>query len=337
MKSLDKRPNNKYDKDFLKKNNDFQPKIYKHPEKVYLKEVFEYNGNREKMRKYNKRTGLFDMYLNRTRTNKFYINANKEENNINNNNEKENLNNRLKTSNNSLSSKKGNNESGQYKKKNLFINLNRGNSTGNNYRNENNNKLNNKNANDDEISLDEMINFVLEKENEKKKKKFNITSNAINSRKALEQKKQIVYSLNDPYNPYSALFYNNMLGSNYNVGMHYNYYEQGVPHLRIKKFKKSSLPPVNKESNINKERILNNTYSSGFNFNKKKKMIILPSKPELNTKSSSKKSKNNFDSYIKKDIGANSLFQNNKDVNDNNRESSGNEENNEIKISENKE
>jgi hypothetical protein len=302
--------------------------------------VFEYNGNREKMKNYNKRTGQFDMFLNRTRINKFYINANKEDNNINYSNEKDNLNNKLKASNNSLSSKKGNNENkiGPYKKKNLFININRGNSIGNNYRNENINKLNNKNQNNDEISLDEMINFVLEKENEKKhQKKFNITSNAINSRKALEQKKQIVYSLNDPYNPYSALFYNNMLGSFYNVGMHYNYYEQGVPHLRIKKFKKSSLPPVNKDNNINRERILNNTYSSGFNFNKKKKMIILPSKPELNTKSSSKKSKNNFESSIKKDIGAKSLFQNNKDINDNNGESSDPEENNEIKISDNNE
>ena len=128
-----------------------------------------------------------------------------------------------------------------------------------------------------------------------------------------------------------------MLGSFYNVGMHYNYYEQGVPHLRIKKFKKSSLPPVNKDNNINRERILNNTYSSGFNFNKKKKMIILPSKPELNIKSSSKKSKNNFESSIKKDIGAKSLFQNNKDINDNNGESSAPEENNEIKISDNNE
>ena len=183
-----------------------------------------------------------------------------------------------------------------------------------------------------------MINFVLEKENEKKhQKKFNITSNAINSRKALEQKKQIVYSLNDPYNPYSASFYNNMLGSNYNMGMHYQYYEQGVPHLRIKKFKKNSLPPVNKESNINKERILNNTYSSGFNFNKKKKLIILPSKPELNTKSSFKKSKNNFESNIKKNIGVKSLFQNNKDVNDNNGEFREVDENNEIKISNNNE
>ena len=217
----------------------------------------------------------------------------------------------------------------QYKKKNLFININGGNSTGNNYRNENNNKLNyNKNPTNEEISIDEMINFVLEKKKEKKQqKKFHLTSNAINSRKAVEQKKQIVYSLNDPYNPYSALFYNNMLSTNFNVGMHYKYYEQGVPHLRIKKFKKSSLPPVNKESNINKEKILNNTYSSGFNFNKKRKIFILPSKPELNTKSSSKKAKNNFDSNIKKDIGAKSLFQN-KDENekDNNGESKEYEE-----------
>ena len=46
-----------------------------------------------------------------------------------------------------------------------------------------------------------MVNFVLEKETERKiQKKFNVSSNPINSRKAQEQKKQIVYSLNDPHN-----------------------------------------------------------------------------------------------------------------------------------------
>ena len=66
-------------------------------------------------------------------------------------------------------------------------------------------------------------------------------------------------------------------------------------------------------------------------------MIILPSKPELNTKSSSKKSKNNFNGSIKNDIGAKSLFQNIKDINDNNGESSSPEENNEIQIRDNNE
>ena len=198
------------------------------------------------------------------------------------------------------------------------MNINRGNSTGNtNYQNSEYKKFltsssafrktNNssskyfnqtKNANNGEVTLDEMVNFVLEKEAEKHlQKKYNISSNPINSRKAQEQKKQIVYSLNDPRNPYSALFYNNMLGTNYNVGMHYKYYEQGVPHLRIKKLKKSGLPPVNKETNLNKERLFGKTYSSGFNFSKKKK--------------------NNID-YGKKDFETKSLFQNNKDEKNNN-------------------
>ena len=340
LNSLDRKPNTKFGQEFIMKNNDFQPIVYKHPENIYLKAVYDYRSNKEKMKNYNKKTGLFDLYLNKTRTNKFYINANKEENNINDNNDKDNLNNKLKTSNNSVSSNKYSigSKSNQYKKKNLFLNINRGNSTGNpNYQNSEYKKFlttssafrktNNssskyinqtKNTNNGEVTLDEMVNFVLEKETERNlQKKYNISSNPINSRKAQEQKKQIVYSLNDPRNPYSALFYNNMLGTNYNVGIHYKYYEQGVPHLRIKKLKKSGLPPVKKETNLNKERLFGKTYSSGLTFNKKKKMIILPSKSDLFNKSSSKKKKNNID-YGKKDFETKSLFQNNKDEKNNN-------------------
>ena len=340
LNSLDRKPNTKFGQEFLMKNNDFQPIVYKHPENIYLKAVYEYKNNKEKLKNYNKKTGLFDLYLNKTRTNKFYINANKEENNIKDNNAKDNLNNKLRTSNNSVSPSKYNigNKSTQYKKKHLLLNINRGNSTGNkNYLNSEYKKFltsnsafrktNNssskffnqtKNTNNEEATLDEMVNFVLEKETERKiQKKFNVSSNPINSRKAQEQKKQIVYSLNDPHNPYSALFYNNILGTNYNVGIHYKYYEQGVPHLRIKKLKKSSLPPVKKETNLNKERLFGKTYSSGFNFNKKKKLIILPSNSDLFNKSSSKKKKSNID-YGKKDIETKSLFLNNKDEKDNN-------------------
>jgi hypothetical protein len=337
LNSLQKRPNS-FRQEYFKKSNDFTPIVYKHPENIYLKAISDYQNNKEKMKKYNKKTGQFDLYLNRTRTNKFYIDAeNKEKNNTEKDNNNNN-NNVLKTSNSNL---KSNNN--QFKKKNLCINIMRGNSTKNNYNykninspsmkssyntfitnnSSNQNKKNtakknysqnnsNKKGNNEEkgeITIDEMINFLLEKENEKiNNKKINMI-NPINYRKEKEQKKKIITSLNDPLNPYSALFYNNMLINNYKVKMHYKNMEQGVPHLRAKKLKKTDLPPLNQgNNNLLEEKMIANTYSSGFNYNKKKKLIILPSTMnDFNRSGSRKKKKEN--KIAEKDIEGKVLFQ----------------------------
>ena len=124
-----------------------------------------------------------------------------------------------------------------------------------------------------EISLNEMVQFLLENKKELNHPKKSILSNPINHRKAAKQKKQIINSLNDPFNPYSALFYNNMLYTNYNVGMHYKNIKQGVPNLRIKKIKRNSLPPLFMGNNA-EQRMLSNTFSSKFSSNKKKNVLL---------------------------------------------------------------
>jgi hypothetical protein len=338
LNSLQKRPNS-FKKDFYKKEYDFTPLVYKHPERIYLKAVNEYQNNKERMRQYNKKTGLFDLYLNRTRTNKFYIDAEKKDtnNNVENNNDKLKMNNSNMNTNND-------NKDNQFRKKNIYINITRGNSTGHPYKttsslkssynaflSNSSNKSNSKNKNTQktnirvnhsskktnneekgEITLDEMINFLLDKETEKTSQRKNNVINPKNYRKTSEQKKRIIYSLNDPCNPYSALFYNNMLYNNYKVGMHYKDMEQGVPYLRIKKMKKSNLPPI-AQGNMNEERMLCNTYSSGFNLNKKRNMIIL--KTNESNKSNCKKRVNsnenneNIKSNKKDKIESNVLFQ----------------------------
>ena len=152
---------------------------------------------------------------------------------------------------------------------------------------------------------------VLEKENEKSNNRKINNANQINFKKETEQKKKIITSLNDPLNPYSALFYNNMLINNYKVRMHYNNMEQGVPYLRTKKLKKSDLPPLNPGNNLMEETMISKTYSSGFNSKKKKKLIILPSTfNEYNRSNSKNKIKDIKENKIaEKDIEAKVLFQ----------------------------
>ena len=62
--------------------------------------------------------------------------------------------------------------------------------------------------------------------------------------------------------------YNNMLYTNYNVGMHYKNIKQGVPNKRNKKIKRNSLPPLFMGNNA-EQRMLSNTFSSKFSSNKK--------------------------------------------------------------------
>ena len=142
-----------------------------------------------------------------------------------------------------------------------------------------------------EITIDEMTNFILEKKKEKKNQNNLKCSKSINFKKDSEQKKNIITSLNDPSNPYSALFYNNILYNNYQVKMHYNDMQQGVPYLRIRKLNSTDLPLLTQGNNI--EERIHNRNSSAFNSKRKKHIIILPSTTkEIFNKSSSRKKNN---------------------------------------------
>ena len=287
-----------------KRKNDFNPIIYRHPEKIYLKAINDYEINKEKMKKINHKAGQFNLILNRTKINKYFINSeNKQENihiKINNDKDKDKDKDKLK-SNNNININNENNKSKNYEKKKLLIKVGKSNLIENNYftnykspnkttnniyslNSKSSQKLipkkieNKRNANtikkvnseeNREISLNEMVQFLLENKKELNHPKKSILSNPINHRKAAKQKKQIINSLNDPFNPYSALFYNNMLYTNYNVGMHYKNIKQGVPNLRIKKIKRNSLPPLFMGNNA-EQRMLSNTFSSKFSSNKKK-------------------------------------------------------------------
>ena len=128
----------------------------------------------------------------------------------------------------------------------------------------------NKNNNSKKIfSNEEINNFLLETDFNKKlkfKNKIKISSNPIqikNYRKANQLKRNIINSLNDPLNPYSTTFYNYLLQTNYNVGIHYKDLEQGVPLLRTIKMTNKSLPLIN-SINFVKYKFSNKTYTEGF-------------------------------------------------------------------------
>jgi hypothetical protein len=232
----------------------------------------------------------------------------KKEENLNTNNNINNYNNKLKTSYINNNSNENNESKTNFKKKKLIIKIGRGYSTENNNLNNyksptktvnNIYKLNTTNShrklipkiidkrnhshttkkiNSDEkreITLSEMVQFLLENENEINTLRKPVISNPINYRKAAKQKNKILNSLNDPFNPYSVLFYNNMLYNNYNVGMHYKNIKQGVPNLRIKKMNRNDLPPLFFGNNPD-EKMMSNTYSTSFHTSNKKKDIALP-------------------------------------------------------------
>ena len=90
--------------------------------------------------------------------------------------------------------------------------------------------------------------------------------------------------------------------------MHYKNMEQGVPYLRIKKMKKPNLPPLTQGNILIEDKMLSDTYSSGFNISVKKKNIILPSTSSEHNKSGSKK-KSNDNKNEKKENDSNILFQ----------------------------
>ena len=207
-----------------------------------------------------------------------------------------------------------------------------------NYSQNNSNRKSNNFEEKREITIEEMTNFFLDKDSDKtKQKKININS-AVNHKKNSQQKKRIKMSVNDPLNPYSALFYNGILFNNYKVKMHYKKMEQGVPYLRTRKVKRGDLPPLTQGNNVIEERNFPKTYSSGI---KKKKIVLLPN-TDKNKKNISKnnsdenkaiksenidnnynnnenkdiKNENNENKDEKKDIEAKMLFQTYEDNND---------------------
>ena len=123
------------------------------------------------------------------------------------------------------------------------------------------------------ISTEEMVNFLLETDFDKKtifKDKNNISCRPIqnkNYRKSNQLKQNLFNCLNDPLNPYSTNFYNNLLQTNYKVGIHFKELEQGVPALRTIKISKDPLPLIN-NMKLKKNNLPNKTYSEGF-FKKK--------------------------------------------------------------------
>jgi hypothetical protein len=128
IKSLDK-----------KKKDEFTLIINRHPEKIYLKAIDEYESNKERQKKFfNQKNSNFDLILNRTKINKYCINAEKREEytntNKNKNNDLNNFNNKLRKSNNNNKSKEHNESKSYLHKKKLLIKITRGNSTGNEYK-----------------------------------------------------------------------------------------------------------------------------------------------------------------------------------------------------------
>ena len=85
------------------------------------------------------------------------------------------------------------------------------------------------------MDFDDILKYVIRKENEKIFARQGEIYNQKSSRRNKEQKNAIINSLNEPFNPYSPLFYNSILNTNYNVGLQYKGMERGVPHLQMKK------------------------------------------------------------------------------------------------------
>ena len=99
--------------------------------------------------------------------------------------------------------------------------------------------------------------------------------------------------------------------------------ERGVPHLQIKKLKKSSLPLINSRISLNKERLISNTFSSYFKLYKDSKLDILPNN------SSSRFNKSNSRNKSNKSLKENKLLIQNyyekKRFNENNKHNQNNE------------
>ena len=251
--------------------NSFNPFMTKNsPGDLYLKEVREYQNNKEMMKNYRQKE-KYNLFLNKVFSNKIIF---KEKPSIllNNSNSRENI---------------GNNVLENFKKL-LKINLTKNNHKlkQNNYslKSISNEYLINRFINtspinkkknyfkekceiiDSKLNVQNIIKCILEKEDEKIEKKLN----PINSRRCSEPKNRIVDFLNDPHNPYSTIWPNRFLNVNYNMGIHYTDIEQGVPQLKIRNLKNKNLPPLYLRNKINNNtKSIFHTFSSWINLNQK--------------------------------------------------------------------
>ena len=245
----------------------FNPIMNKNrPGDLYLKEVCEYQNNKEIMKNYRKKE-KYNLFLNKVLSNKIIF---KEKPKI------------LLNSSNSRE-KIGNNALENFKKL-LKINLTRNSrklkqnnyslkSISNKYLmnsfiktspiSKKNNYFKEKSeSNGSKLNAQNLIKYILEKEDEEMTKKLNPINQ---SRKFSEPKNRIVDLLNDPHNPYSTIWPNKFLKVNYNMGIHYTDIEQGVPQLKIKNLKSKNLPPLYLRNKMNnKTKSIFNTFSSGF-------------------------------------------------------------------------
>ena len=234
----------------------------KHPGNIYLKEVYQYQTYRDKIKKYNRKRGNLNIFINKSNINKILL---KEENNLNFDNSKENLKNNTfehyKSKKELISNNIYKNAEKHFTKKSFLNKSNKNlantiHTTGmgrkinilkKNYSHNKEKRINtesNINSIKKENNIQDMIDFILDKENEKTNKKLNPINYNNNKRRNSEQNNKITGILNDPNNPYSTKWANKFLKINYNFGIHYTEIEQGVPQLRLKQLKKKNLPPI---------------------------------------------------------------------------------------------
>ena len=251
--------------------NSFNPFMIKsRPGDLYLKEVREYQNSKEMMKNYRKKE-KYNLFFNRVFSNK-YIFKEKPSILLNNSNSREKIGNntlenfkkllKINLTRNSHKLKQNNYSFKSASNKyliNSFINTSPINKKKNYFKEK-------YESNSSKLNIQNIIKYILDKEDEKMTKKLN----PINSRRCSEPKNRIVDLLNDPHNPYSTIWPNKFLNVNYNMGIHYTDTEQGVPQLKIKNLKNKNLPPLhlrNKLNNNNKS--IFHTFSSGFNLNQK--------------------------------------------------------------------
>ena len=266
-----------------KKCKNFNPLISERPGNIYLKEVYQNKNYKDKMKKYNKKTGKFDLFINKQNINRIlslegiryheYHDSSKE--NITNNTLEifkkypKKINGKLvkKIKEQKFYIKSFSNKylintihTSRTKQKHNFVKkfLSKDNKQ-RRIKTDTNIKIRKGN------NIQNMMQLLLEKENEKINKKLNPINN---KRRNSDQKEKIINILNDPYNPYSTIWPNKFLNVNYNSEIKYREIEQGVPQLKVKQFKKKNLPPIYYRNIPNKgDKIFFSTFSSGFNIN----------------------------------------------------------------------
>ena len=250
MNSLNKIPKN------------YNPLFNKNPGDMYLREVYQYQTYREKMKKYNRITGKFNIFMNKTKSNsnKLIINDFSKENNktLENDKSPKNISKILKKSYFLPKSDMLFNAT-------IYATINQENQKRRGFLRKNN-TLNKEiwlqtDSNIKKNNQNDIFKFIFDKDNNNDS--VNKKLNPLNTRRNSELKYKIKYEVNDPYNPYSTIWPNKFLNVNYNMELHYTDLEQGVPLLKAKKLKKKNLPPIY-INNITRcdDKFICNTFSS---------------------------------------------------------------------------